>query len=465
MLDNVAKAHWLSPTQIDMYRLCQRKWGWRYLNRIKPPPNSYAERGIALHDIQANWLHNGVAPDQSTEYGKICAPGISCLPEPGAGLVEHKFRFMTDIACYMGVWDLFVPVAENFFPVGPPEVYDHKFTSDFKWLKSAADLSKDVQASLYAVGAIVTTKEETEKYGDLGVALNWVYCRTQAKRAAARPVQLHVIPDEHEAPKVNDYFLPGNFGVLRFSELKDNFDKIEITAEQMLDHHRKGHKALDLNFNVEGCNAFGGCPYNGSPLCDLSMGQIVGGHMAQDSKSQSLAEKMKGGGAASSQPTETAAEKPAGGNGKSLAERMAGSGGESSEAAAPSTATSQPETVAGKMGAAEGPKVNPPEENAGEETSEAAEGVREAQKQEGELDIKRFGATNDADLADVALAMRKEVDLLGEDFVTIRLDLAGKAAQGLIESRLWNHADPTFIGQVSSFSLEIADDILRRSVK
>ena len=107
MLDEVALAHTLSPTQVDTYRLCPRKWAWNKRDGVRKPSNKYAQRGNDAHEMLDGWLGRGEPPDLTTEIGKMVQPGLKFLPPPKSGESEHEFRLQTDVGIYVMKLDHF----------------------------------------------------------------------------------------------------------------------------------------------------------------------------------------------------------------------------------------------------------------------------------------------------------------------------------------------------------------------
>ncbi len=404
-LDGVALAHGSSASQTDTYWLCNRKWGFGKLDLIPRLPNKYADRGTAIHTMLEQWLTHGTPIDTSTDYGKMAEPGLKFLPAVGVGLKEHRFTMETEVGIYRGDWDIWIPHAGESLvgtddPRGPilvpkTEVWDHKTTSDFKWLKTADDLRKDAQAGIYAVSAMQCVRQRQGLPDGVmpHVELNWVYYRASAKKPGARRVILHVLPDGMEEPQRPKGVRDKHFGVMRYGELEKHWERIESTTLELLDHHRQGRKGLDLAPNTEGCRAYGGCPYVGDP-CKLTMRQLISGHLQQEKKVATLAERMKAAGSGEAPESETpaagSAETPAAGAngaapaGGDMAARMAAArGGGAAPAASQASdkanadAASIVDVGAAAVQAAAA-EVNPPEAPAQKATEGATPGATPA---------------------------------------------------------------------------------------
>jgi hypothetical protein len=369
MLDEIAQAHHVSASQIGTYRLCPRKWGFEKLDGIKPPPGPYAERGTAVHGVLERWLDHGEPIDATTEYGKIAAAGLKFLPPPGTGLVEHMFRLVSKTAVYVGLWDLWEPAEvsehqELAFPetVVTSRVHDHKTTSDFKWIKLIEELRKDPQANLYAISAAKMGAGVNRSAEEIHIELNWIYYRANEKRPGARKVQLHVLPEGMELPPRPADVLPEHYGSMDYPELADRFGELEHTASVLLDHRRQGRSGTDLEYNVDACNAFGGCPYRGDP-CKLTMGQLIRGHMAQEDSlaermSKAAAAKAEAGGNGASAPAATPTTPTAPAGDVDLGARMAAA---AKADASPEAKAEASATTGAAAAQAQPAAVNPPE--------------------------------------------------------------------------------------------------------
>jgi hypothetical protein len=282
----------LSATQIDTWDLCQRKWGWSYIDGIKGS-NAFAQRGIAIDEILNAWLEKGTPIDGASEYGKMIIPGLKYLPVPGTPqmFVQREFHLRTDVATYFGKKDVEFIHPETKVPV----VLDNKTTTDFRWAKTEEDLKSNTQAVLYAAEALDHFKVEQ-------IELNWVYYRTRGAPASHR-VTLRVFREE----------------------VVQQMDRIDNIAKDIINAYKTVTAATDLPVSPQSCEAFGGCIYKEN--CNLSPVQKMRALMAQETQGSSLLDKLKArtNGAATAAPAAqvaapAAAAAPAAG---SLAARLA----------------------------------------------------------------------------------------------------------------------------------------------
>lgn len=243
----------LSASQVDTWTLCQRKWAWSYIEKIKKS-NNFATLGTDVHQVLADWLEKGKPIDTTSQIGRIILPGLKHLPPPGtAGLeIEKGFELETEAAKYRGFKDLQYMSSE-----GIPVVGDHKTTTDFKWAKTEDDLRKNTQSIIYAQDAL-------NRYEAKAVDLRWVYYRTTGS-PGSHLVKLRVVQ----------------------SEVEDQMGLIDETASEILKAYKTFTKATDADPTPTACEAYGGCVYMEN--CNLSTKERMRAFMAQET----LADKLK----------------------------------------------------------------------------------------------------------------------------------------------------------------------------
>lgn len=245
----------LSASQIDTYRLCPRKWGWGYLDKIRTPPNKYAALGTAVHKVLERWLQEGVPPRRDSETGQIALPGLKYLPPPGQAVVEGRFYWDLPDEPFdlVGVMDWRDTID------GRPRVGDHKTTGDFKWVKAPGDLIEDVQATIYAKRTLVQT-------GAPVIKGRWVYYRT------VRPYTARCVDYSATVEQVDQ----------RFASILD-------TGREMVAWHRRKSKAIELPLQAKACDAYGGCPHR--DRCNLSPKERLVSLMAHETLKDKIARK------------------------------------------------------------------------------------------------------------------------------------------------------------------------------
>lgn len=247
-----------SPTQIDSFLLCQRKWAWRRIAKVETPAGPSAALGTRVHSVLEQYLGEGKRPDFVTDRqaAEIASSGLHLLPAPKTEgmLLEQHFQFKSVHTgfVYHGFKDVQlrpgIPTPMG-FDGSAPIVIDHKTTKSINsWAKTEEDLQYDAQAVIYGLDAMA-------RYASDVVDLGWGYLQTEgAKRASPTTTRLHA---EH-ALKV--------------------FDQIERAAEEAANALEKGLQPVDLPPNPAACRAFGGCPYES--LCNLSPAQKARSRMS-----------------------------------------------------------------------------------------------------------------------------------------------------------------------------------------
>jgi hypothetical protein len=236
----------LSPSEIESWVLCHRRWGWERLDGIRRPSSEAAELGTRVHAQLERWFRAGILPDPNLPEGKIAESGLHMWPAPD-NVTEIELHIGTQTAAsrYHGYQDIGYPE-----PVSPV-VGDHKTTGDLKWAKTAEDLQTDIQAMIYAKAAM-------DRHGVDRVKLRWGYLRTKGARKAHL---VEAIVDRQTVEKV-------------FAEKIDPYAR-EIHAAQA-----SGLTGIDMEIDATACDAFGGCPHR--DRCNLTPTQRLESLMAQE---------------------------------------------------------------------------------------------------------------------------------------------------------------------------------------
>jgi len=266
-----------SATQVDTFRLCKRKWAWRYLDGIESEPHASAQLGTEVHAQLEGWLREGKMLDMSTRAGLIAMSSLHLLPSPKSCDVERPFLIELFGFRFRGFKD---------FERGP-EIHrsngtwisgfvgDHKTSTDpSKWGKSADDLRNDTQAILYAA-------EHMHRFEAPSVELHWNYLRTSGSPKAT-PVLDGTWERDDEG---NVAWMPnGRRPVITRGECEPVLERTYNAAKEMAsicaqasakdlaaisreDRVLPPH-ALSLEPNAAACQAFGGCPH--IERCNLS---------------------------------------------------------------------------------------------------------------------------------------------------------------------------------------------------
>jgi len=266
-----------SATQVDTFRLCKRKWAWRYLDGIESEPHPSAQLGTEVHAQLEGWLREGKMLDMSTRAGLIAMSSLHLLPSPKSCDVERPFLIELFGFRFRGFKD---------FERGP-EIHrsngtwisgfvgDHKTSTDpNKWGKTAEDLRNDTQAILYAA-------EHLHRFEAPSVELHWNYLRTSGSPKAT-PVLDGTWERDDEGNAV--WTSNGRRPVITRGECEPVLERTYNAAKEMAaicaqasakDAEGALHEvqvlpphALSLEPNAAACQAFGGCPH--IERCNLS---------------------------------------------------------------------------------------------------------------------------------------------------------------------------------------------------
>lgn len=281
-------AELVSSTQIDSWDLCERKWGWRYIAKLREPQGAAAALGTECDDTQLQpYLRDGRDIDYRRRSGNIVQPGLIFLPAPKAPGIEVQRHFVMpggqrpvfssvrrEVVGHtkprfglQGFIDLWAPngivmpdaaydpkQGSRVFNDGytPPVVGDFKTTGNWKYQKTAEDLAVDTQAQLYAAWALRETDAPV-------VDLIWIYFGTKGAHKAKR-THLRVYRDQ----------------------VALQLERINTSAIAIYGHRKAQTDPLQLTPNPAACGKFGGCPYESK--CNLSPGQKTDAAAAQHAR-------------------------------------------------------------------------------------------------------------------------------------------------------------------------------------
>lgn len=158
---------YVSPSAIDTWELCPRRWGFRRLDRIPEPPAPWLELGTAVHGQHEHRYIFGVPYDLTTREGELADAAIHALPDPSTGegsiWVEREEIIQVDGLAIGGKIDLL----HETYPV--PAVYDHKTGNPRYFKLEREELLSHPQAPVYGlVASVVCDAEEVD------LRWNWV---------------------------------------------------------------------------------------------------------------------------------------------------------------------------------------------------------------------------------------------------------------------------------------------------
>lgn len=216
----------LSATEIETFTLCQRKWGYQYLEGLRPSPSKAAEFGSNVHNFLQK--HFTDAPvDYESDEGRVVKPGLQFLPKNmPAHQIERQIFFSVDGHIFMGYIDFFDQVGSQTWLIG-----DHKTCSSFSSALSPGELQKNIQANVYAKWAFKELNADV-------VQLKWVYYRTKGN-PEARIVETSLTKSESE---------------LNFAPIAKAADEIKNLVDTKI-------CAASLPKNQASCFKYGRCPF------------------------------------------------------------------------------------------------------------------------------------------------------------------------------------------------------------
>jgi hypothetical protein len=216
----------LSATEIETFGTCQRKWGYQYLDGIRPPPSKATKLGSAVHLVLQDYL-TGNRIDDKTEEGRIASAGLSLLPQalPKTN-VERPIFFKHDENIFHGYIDFYEQIGSQSWLIG-----DHKTCSSFRTALTPEQLKTNIQANIYAQWAFKELGAETVK-------LHWIYYRTKGK-PEARLVEAEI--KKHESLTL--------------------FKHPSRIASDIMAVVKKRPDSLDLPKNKDACFKYGPCPF------------------------------------------------------------------------------------------------------------------------------------------------------------------------------------------------------------
>lgn len=248
----------ISPSQIETYKDCPRKWGYRVIDGIEAPPSPSAVLGDLAHKQGERYFKSAILPDYDTPEGAIFGATIPHWPDPRKVTVESEravyvevegvpFHGFQDVGWYEG----------EVYTVG-----DLKTTSDLRYAKTPEVLRTDPQALVYGLAAVHREGLDT-------IRLKWVYSRTRGARKAL-PVELRMSAQELQA-SVEEHVLPIAKEIIQARELPAAWDLPQVPST---------------------CPKYGGCWYGKAGVCVVDPIKALGGLiMSEELKKKLLAAK------------------------------------------------------------------------------------------------------------------------------------------------------------------------------
>ena len=220
----------VSASQIELFKACPRKWGFKYIEQEPSEGDLSASLAIgsAVHSILEAYLLEGKEPDLDILEGAIAAKGLHILDRYTDldFLVEHSLEEMVapeTAIPFKGFIDLYIMKDRD----GIPHILDHKTSSSIsKWAKTETELMTNTQLIIYAKFALLNDLEAES------VRLSHIYYQTKA------PFQSKQVTVE-----------------LTRNEVDKQFSEIAKTIEEMAKAHST-NKPNTLSRKKNYCNAF-----------------------------------------------------------------------------------------------------------------------------------------------------------------------------------------------------------------
>jgi hypothetical protein len=238
----------LSPSQIDTFRSCARKWGFRKLAGQVEAETKAQAAGKEIHDMLEKYALTGELPDRATvKFSTPVWRTIPYLPKPDpAHRCEQHMRL-----------NLVGGITIHGYPDLMPAqggVVDYKTVSvrtvAFEFAHTPETLMADTQVAIYGFYALTKHPLYSTAPSDvkLTIGFKWIYIER------ARPFRVRVVEI-----------------TLNEDQLSASMEGIRATAEKMLGYKRaaaekSGQDKLAyvneaIPANSEFCGAYGGCPH------------------------------------------------------------------------------------------------------------------------------------------------------------------------------------------------------------
>lgn len=187
-----------SPTQLEDWRACPRKWKYRRLRRLYPvPENEWAAFGVRAHHVREHWLRSAVWTEEiaKSKEGQCVAAGISYWPRPGEALgveieLERVDLLGDGIPWTFKIDD--VAASSHHYDLG-----DLKTIGQLARRKTEADLEEDAQRVVYSVWGGPVLRRDT-------IRSAWSYCQRSPPNFAPVVVESKVAHDRQRLHVINN---------------------------------------------------------------------------------------------------------------------------------------------------------------------------------------------------------------------------------------------------------------------
>lgn len=227
-----------SPSAIDLFDKCPRKWFFGYIVGDKEPQKPWQAAGQDIDDnyVQPHLL-GAPKPDIPGKWQKLADELAKVLPKPGEAIVQAELRFKSHDD---GPWVINYP--DWLLAVGESEVLneDLKTTSKKQYVKTRAELEDNTQLVSYAKGL-------HDLIGPEVVRSRHVYGIRDEKNP-----KVFLSPRDTEAPLL-----------FNKEQADERWGPRVETIKEMSEAARGCASAQELTPNTEECSAWGGCHHRG----------------------------------------------------------------------------------------------------------------------------------------------------------------------------------------------------------
>ena len=213
-----------SATQLKAFRRCPSRWYAEKILGHTTPPTEAMKRGSKIHSMLEAYLRDGTdLPDD--DFGRMAQAALERLPDKGSVPADDVERRFTLDASVLGV--PFVGIIDL---IEDGRITDHKTTSDWKYVKAEEELRADPQAQAYALDYVLSSDEDK-------VTFRHVYIRTSGGPASRESSVTLTREDLVEAVQT----------------MREDISRMVLAS--------KIEKPSDVEYNLEACGDFGGCPH------------------------------------------------------------------------------------------------------------------------------------------------------------------------------------------------------------
>ena len=221
---------YISPTSIELFLACKRKWSFRYIDKIKTPVTENMQFGIDGHSRIEKFFKKKIKNFGSDKIGELVNKAYKkgLLPQKIENLqVEKKFSIrLSNNVNLIGYIDILAEKTN----LNPLMVIDHKFIKDFKWALTEETLASNIQAIIYSFAALT-------QYPQKEILNRWIYYNKNKKTVKKIEILRSV------------------------DEVCDAINILKSLCEKIAIFKKECPAAIQTEPNFLSCSAYGGCPH------------------------------------------------------------------------------------------------------------------------------------------------------------------------------------------------------------